>query len=404
MRSVYICGVGMTPFGKAPESTLAGLATVATRQALADANLTADQVEMVVFGNAMAGLMTGQEMIRAQASLRDTGLVDHGAPMVSVENACASSSSGVHLARMAVGSGQVDVAVVVGAEKMTSPDRTRALRALASAVDLERVGELEAALYGDTPGGAGAERSLFMDIYADLAKRYMERSGATVEDFARVAVKSHAHGALNPLAQYRNLITVEEVLASRCVADPLTLLMCSPIGDGAAALVLCAGDAATSSASPAIRIRASALVSGTRTLGPQQPTAVQRAATQAYAEAGITPADIDVVELHDAAAPAELLVYEELGLCGHGEGPKLLADGTIGLGGRVPTNPSGGLLSRGHPVGATGCAQLVELTHQLRGTAGGRQVEHARIAVAENGGGYLGPEPAAACVTVLSVD
>ena len=403
MRDVYVAGVGITPFRKALDSTIAGLAAEATQEAMTDAGIDAERVGMAFFGNAMGGLMTGQEMIRAQAGLGETDLITTGVPMVSVENACASSSSAVHLAWMAVASGQVDIAVAVGAEKMTAEDKTKAFHALASAVDLQRVPELEADLYGGAPeSAAGADRSLFMDIYADMAKRYMKDSGATPEDFARVAVKSHQHGALNPDAQYRDPITVEQVLESRPVSDPLTLLMCSPIGDGAAAVVLCAPEVAESLEPESVRVRSSALVSGVR--GPAGNTAVERAADRAYESAGLGPKDLDVVEVHDAAAPAELIIYEELGLCGPGEAPALLADGATTLGGRIPVNTSGGLLSKGHPVGATGCAQIVEITQQLRGRAGPRQVENARTGLAENGGGYLGPDPAAAVVTVLSRD
>lgn len=403
MRNVYVGGVGITPFRKSLDSTIAGLAADATRDALTDAELAADRVGMIFFGNAMGGLITGQEMIRAQAGLGQTEFLTLGTPMVSVENACASSSSAAHLAWMAVASGQVDVALAVGAEKMTSEDKTRAFKGLASAVDLERVSALEDELYGGAPQeAAGVDRSLFMDIYADMAKKYMERSGATDEDFARVAVKSHRHGALNPHAQYRNIITVEDVLSSRTISDPLTLLMCSPIGDGAAALVLCSEEIARTLGTPRVRLRSSVLVSGVR--GPSTLSAAERAAERAYELAGIGPEELDVVEVHDAAAPAELIICEELGLCGPGDAPKLLADGATTLGGRVPVNTSGGLLSKGHPVGATGCAQLVEITQQLRGRAGDRQVEGARIGLAENGGGYLGPDPAAAVITVLSRD
>ncbi|MEP9362143.1 thiolase family protein [Nocardioides sp. CN2-186] len=403
MRNVYVGGVGMTSFGKSIDSTVPGLAGHAVESALGDAALSADRVGMVFFGNAMGGTMTGQEMIRAKAGLGLTDFATLATPMVSVENACASSSSAVHLAWMAVASGQVDVALAVGAEKMTSEDKTRAFRGLASAVDLERVDELEAALYGGSPeNAAGADRSLFMDIYADMARRYTERSGATAEDFARVAVKAHEHGALNPHAQYRNRITVEEVLGSRMISDPLTLMMCSPIGDGAAAVVLCSEEVVGQIVDP-VRLRASVLVSGVRGPSVEVPASA-RAAQRAYEIAGIGPEDVDVVELHDAAAPAELIISEELGLCGPGEASKLLADGETTLGGRIPINTSGGLISKGHPVGATGCAQIVELSNQLRGRAGDRQVEGARVGLAENGGGYLGNDPAAVVVTILSRD
>jgi acetyl-CoA acetyltransferase len=228
----------------------------------------------------------------------------------------------------------------------------------------------------------------------------MRSSGATREDFAQVAVKSHRHAALNPYAQYRTEVTVDDVLASREIAPPLTLLMCSPIGDGAAALVVCSPEMARRLGAQ-VRVRACSLVSG-RDRRAGEPGAVERAAETAYEQAGLGPGNLDVIELHDAAAPAELITYEELGLCGEGEGPALLASGATALGGKIPVNLSGGLLSKGHPIGATGCGQLVELADQLRGRCGQRQAAGARVALAQNGGGFLGTDAAAMVVTVLS--
>ena len=229
----------------------------------------------------------------------------------------------------------------------------------------------------------------------------MDRSGATPTDFAKVVTKNQGNGKLNPKAQYGADLTVEEVLASREISPPLTLLMCSPVSDGGAALVLCSEQAAARLGADAVRVRSTALVSG-RDRDSDDDGAVERAVRRAYEASGVGPEDLDVVEVHDAAAPAELMVYEELGLCAPGDGPKLLASGETALGGRVPVNPSGGLLSKGHPIGATGCGQLVELVDQLRGRCGARQVEGARVALAENGGGFLGSDPAAVVITVLS--
>jgi acetyl-CoA acetyltransferase len=349
-------------------------------------------------------------MIRGQVALRHTGLL--GVPMVNVENACASASSAFYLACMAVGSGATDVALAVGSEKLTHEDRARSFAAIGTAVDQQQVAELQ---QWASSGSAGSplpeqadslpaetrgKRSFFMDIYAANSRAYMEHSGATRQDFAEVAVKSHQHAALNPYAQYRTEVTIEDVLASREIAPPLTLLMCSPIGDGAASLVVCSPEVARRLGAR-VRVRACALVSG-RDRGPGELGAVDRAAEAAYEKAGIGPGELDVVELHDAAAPAELMTYEELGLCGAGEGPALLASGATRLGGRIPVNPSGGLLSKGHPIGATGCAQLVELTDQLRGRCGQRQVAGAGVALAQNGGGFLGTDAAAMVVTLLS--
>ena len=407
MRDIYVAGAAMTRFGKFPDTTIRALAEEAANGALEDAGVTAADVGMVFFSNAVAGLLTNQEMIRGQVALRYTGLL--GVPMVNVENACASASSAFYLACMAVGSGAADVALAVGAEKLTHEDRARSFAAIGTAVDQQQVAELQQWASSGSAGSPlpeqadslpGGKRSFFMDIYAANSRAYMKDSGATRQDFAEVAVKSHRHAALNPYAQYRALVTVEDVLASREIAPPLTLLMCSPIGDGAAALVVCS-PAAARRLGARVRVRGCALVSG-RDRRPGEPGAVERAAQAAYEEAGVGPGDLDVVELHDAAAPAELMTYEELGLCGEGEGPALLASGATGLGGRIPVNPSGGLLSKGHPIGATGCAQLVELTDQLRGRCGQRQVAGASVALAQNGGGFLGTDAAAMVVTLLS--
>jgi len=419
MREVYVAGAAMTRFGKFPDTTIRALAEEATHGALDDAGVTAADIGMVFFSNAVAGILTNQEMIRGQVALRYTGLL--GVPMVNVENACASASSAFYLACMAVRSGAVDVALAVGSEKLTHEDRSRSFAAIGTAVDQLQLAELQqwassgsagsplpeqadswpAETGGDAKSGqAGGKRSFFMDVYAASSRAYMKSSGATREDFAQVAVKSHRHAALNPYAQYRTEVTAEDVLASREIAPPLTLLMCSPIGDGAAALVVCSPEVARRLGA-GVRVRACALVSG-RDRGPGEPGAVERAAHAAYEQAGVGPGDLDVVELHDAAAPAELITYEELSLCGEGEGPALLASGSTALGGRIPVNPSGGLLSKGHPIGATGCAQLVELTQQLRGRCGQRQVAGARVALAQNGGGFLGTDAAAMVVTVLS--
>lgn len=401
MTEVHIVGASMTMFGKFSDATVRSLSEVAVAGALRDAGLGAPDIGMVFFANAAAGILTGQEMIRGQVALRHTGLL--GVPIVNVENACASASTAFHLAVSAVASGQVEIALAVGAEKLTHPDKSRSFDAIGTAVDLLGLEDLKRWAYGDSdrsePGSR--KRSLFMDIYATNARSYMERTGATAEDFAQVAVKSHHHAALNPKAQYRNPVTLDEVLGSRIVSDPLTLLMCSPIGDGAAALVVCSAERAQALRAQPVRVRSSVLVSGTDR-APGEPTSVQRAASRAYEQAGIGSEDLDVIEIHDAAAPAELVTYEELGLCAPGDAPALLRSGLTRLGGDQVVNPSGGLLSKGHPIGATGCAQLVELTDQLRGRCGARQVGNARIGLAENAGGFLAKDNAAAVVTILS--
>lgn len=400
-RDVYVAGAGMTRFGKFPQATVRSLAEEATTDALADAGITTDEVGMVFFANAVQGVLTNQEMIRGQVALRHTGLL--GLPLINVENACASASSAFHLACMAVGSGAVEIALAVGAEKLTHEDKARSFAAIGTAVDqleLASIRERIAAAEGNGGGGQSEKRSMFMDFYAAGARGYMQASGATAEDFADIAVKSHHHASLNPKAQYRTEVTREEVLGSRIIADPLTLLMCSPIGDGAASLVVCSKEAAERLGAK-VKVRATALVSG-RDREAGEPDSEELASKKAYEQADLGPESVDVVELHDAAAPAELIGYEKLGLCAPGDGPKLLASGDTALGGRCPVNTSGGLLSKGHPIGATGCAQLVELVDQLRGRCGPRQVDKARVALAQNGGGSLGSDAAAMVVTILS--
>ena len=389
MNRVAIAGVAMTRFGKYPDATIRSMAEQAVAETLNDAGAKPEDVECVFFANAIAGLMTGQEMIRGQVALRYTGLL--GSPLINIENACASGSSAFHLAWLSVASGLYNVAMAVGSEKMLHEDKSRTFGAIGSAVDLEKRND----------SGGSDKRSPFMDLYAERAAAYMERSGASPGTFAQVAVKNHEHGALNPLAQYQVRVSKEDVLASREIVPPLTLLMCSPIGDGAAAAIVCSPDAvARLGVTNPVWVEASVVVSG-RDRAPSEASALQRASSQAYEKAGLGPSDLDVVEVHDAAAPAELIAYEELDLCPPGEGPALLDSGATRLGGRMPVNPSGGLLSKGHPIGATGIGQIAELVWHLRDQAGPRQVEGARVALSQNGGGNLGADPAAMAVHIL---
>lgn len=390
MRDVIVSGIGMTNFGKFLDRGLKSLSEEAVAAALRDAGIIPDQVEQVVFGNAAAGVVTGQEMIRGQSALRNTGL--DGLPMFNIENACASSSSGFHLGWLMIASGQAECVVVVGSEKLTHEDKAVSLSAFAGAVDIEEP------LPEGFKEGSG---SLFMDIYAVKARKWLISNGGSPEDFARVVVKSRHAGSLNPIAQFRQETTIEAVLQSRVVSDPLTLFMCSSVGDGAAAIVLTSETFANKLDTPNIRVRASAVVSA-KTHGDNELVAIT-AAKKAYEMAGLGPKDLDVVELHDATAPAELFHYENLGLCNLGDAVALVRSGDTAVGGRIPVNPSGGLMSRGHPIGATGAAQIIELVQQLRGTAGARQTEGAQVALAENNGGQLAGDSAIAVVTILSV-
>ncbi len=382
MTSAYVIGSGATPCGRFADATVAGLAVDALDAALADAGPGTGRIEAIFFANALSGLLTGQECVRGQVALRHTRY--GGIPMVNVENACASGSTALHLACLAINAGMYETVAVVGAEKMSHPDKRRSIQALAGAADVDQL------------AGAPADHSVFMDSYAERARGRIERHGWTAADFARVVVKNRRHAVHNPDAQFRKTMTVDEVLSSRMISEPLTLPMCSPIGDGAAALVLTGHP---NGAGAPIRVRASAL---SATGGPAPGTVVQRASATAREQSGLSAQDVDVIEVHDATASAELEAYEHLGLAAPGEGNRLIAEGRTVLGGALPVNTGGGLLSRGHPVGATGVLQIVELVAQLRGRAGERQVDlDPRLALAQNAGGFLEGDNAVAVITVL---
>ncbi len=400
MTGAWIAGAAMTQFGRTGGG-LRALTEQAAAGALDDAGIEPAEVQQVFFANGAAGLLQGQEMIRGQVLLRNTGLL--GRPIINVENACASSSTAFYLATTAVATGAVDVALALGVEELVVPVKTRSFAAFASATDLEQRDDMRRivrhyALGDETDGPApDLSASPFMAHYAAKGRAYMSRTGATEADLARVTVKSRGWGSLNPRAQFRQETTVEEVLAARMVCAPLRVPMCAPVGNGAAAVVVVSERAADRLAAQ-LRVRATALVSHDPA-GGLRPTV--QAAHLAYTQAGVGPRDIDIVELHDAAASAELILMEELGLCGPGEAFGAVRDGRTGLGGDLPVNTGGGLLSRGHPVGATGCAQLVELADQLLGRAGPRQVPNARLGLAQNGGGVIEDDEATVCVSIL---
>ncbi len=385
MKRVVIAGIGMTQFGKQFGRGVRSLSLEAIDKAIVDSGLGAERIERIYFGNAIAGVVSQQEMIRGQVALRRNVLGQ--VPLFNIENACASGGSAFSLACEAVASGAVDVALAVGAEQMNHTDRSRPFNALRGSTDIEDIGEAE-------PGQISAN-SLLMDFYAAVAQDYLDRFGAEPSDFARVVVKNRKHAVLNPLAHLREPQSVEQVLACRMIVAPLVLPMCSPVTDGAAAIIVCSQAVAASLGAASVLVHASAVASG----AAGQPVA--DATAKAYSAAGMGPHDFDLIELHDAAAPAELMQYHEIGLCPEGEGFGLIRDGATDLGGTVPVNTSGGLLSRGHPLGATGCAQIVELVHQLRGSAGARQVPGARRAMAVNGGGWLDGTYALAVATIL---
>ncbi len=410
MRKVAVVGAGMTKFGKHIDRNLKDLGREAVEAAMKEAGVEMPAIEAAIVGNATAGLITGQEMIRAQVILRDMGFGD--IPMINTENACASSSTAFHLAWMYVASGMYDCVLALGVEKLYHEDKRRSFQAIGSAVDMTAFADLKkkTAERGRTAGegagdggeGAGEKRSMFMDFYAAGAREHMKRYGTTPVQFAKIAVKSHQNASLNPYAQYREVYSVEDILAAPMVAEPLTRLMCSPIGDGAAALILCSEEKARQLTTKPVWVTASILGSG-KDRAPGEPGVTTRMVNKAYALAGVGPEDLDVIELHDASAPAELMEYEELGLCKMGEGGMLIEDGVTALTGKTPVNPSGGLLSKGHPIGATGCAQLTEIFWQLRGDAGDRQVKDgkAKIGMTQNGGGMMRGEAAAMTIHIL---
>ena len=404
----YVAGVGMTRFGKQMDKTLKGLAGEAIKLALADAGMDKSALQAAWMGNAAAGVVTGQEMIRGQVALRDMGI--GRIPVVNVENACASSSTAFQQACAMVTAGLYDVVLACGSEKLFHEDKARSFAAFTSAVDVEdpdgalHVLERMAAEIGEPfdAASAGVNRSIFMDIYSVMARKHMKQFGSTKEHFAMVAAKNSFHGSMNPRAQFQELLSVADVLAARTIIEPLTLPMCSPIGDGAAAVILVSERKARElGLRSKVRVAASALVSGWDFTQPGESVGAL-AAQQAYAEAGLGPDDLSCIELHDASAPSELVAYEYLGLCEPGGSIALIETNATRLGGRIPVNTSGGLLRKGHPVGATGCAQIVELTEQLQGRSGPRQVEGARIALAHNGGGAIGTDAAATVVTILT--
>ncbi|HSR22395.1 MAG TPA: thiolase family protein, partial [Candidatus Eisenbacteria bacterium] len=348
-------------------------------------------VRAAYLGNAAWGLMSGQESVRGQVVLRRTGLM--GVPIVNVENACASSSTALHLAWHAVAGGLHDCVVVLGYEKLDHGDRARKGLAINATMDLGEVADV----FGP---GAGQERNVYVDVLA-ASTAGEGRDPFSRELLAQVAVKNHHHGSLNPCAMRRAAVTVEEVLDAPAVAGQLTRLMCAPLVDGAACLVLCA-DGFVRGRRTGVRIAASVLASG-RGDDMRQQFSIGLAARQAYDLAGIGPKDLDLVELYDPTPISELYLYEELGLCDRGEAPRLVRERATWLGGRQPVNTSGGLIARGHPLGATGAAQVVELAWQLEGRCGARQVPGARLAMAHNTGGWVGSDVAACCIHVLQV-
>jgi acetyl-CoA acyltransferase len=408
MSDIYIVGVGMTPFGKFLDRSVKEITREAVTAALADADASVGDIEAAWFANAAQAILEGQGSIPGEIALRAMGISE--IPVTNVENACASASTALDMAATWLEAGRGEVALAIGAEKMFHEDRVKMFSVFDGGWDVHDVAAATDRLMAmgqgvaDPDGEADTgQRSVFMDVYAAMAKFHMKNFGTTQAQLAAVAAKNHAHSQHNPLSQYRDAMSVDEVLAARKVSWPLTLPMCSPISDGAAAAVLCREEALDRfDRSRAVKICAQALRSGSDRAPEEFDRHITaRAARDAYEMAGLGPDDMDVAEVHDATAFAEIQQIENLGFCAFGEGGPFTESEATTLGGKIPVNPSGGLESKGHPVGATGLAQIFELTTQLRGEAGDRQVEGARFAIAENGGGFHGIEEAVACVTIL---
>jgi len=385
------------------------MANEAVQLVLDDAGLEKDDIQAAYVSNTFWGMFSNQHSIRGEFMLWDVGL--KGIPIVNCENACAGASTALHLGYMAVRSGMYDVVMALGSEKITHENKALSLSAYATCMDVENFEshinmfmELNKKLDfrlpdGETPPGEG--RSIFMDAYAMGARWHMKTFGTTQRQLAAICAKNHWHGSMNPKAQYQENMTVEDVLAAKPVTYPLTRPMCAPVGDGAAAAILCSENylKKLSGARP-VRIRASVLGSGTdRDLDGVDIG--ERLSKQAYEIAGLGPDGIDLAELHDATAYGELHQYEAMGFCPLGEGGPFAESGATRLGGAIPVNTSGGLECRGHPIGASGLAQIHEVVCQLRGEAGKRQVKGARIGLTENGGGNLGVEEASMTIHIL---
>lgn len=409
MDNVYVIGVGMNRFGKYLDGSVRGMAKEAVDLVLKDAGLGKDDIQAAYVSNTFWGMFSNQHSIRGEVMLWDIPM--RGIPIVNCENACAGASTALHLGYAAIKAGMYDVVLALGSEKITHENKALSLSAYATCMDVENfVKHIEMfqevskqinfkVPEGETPPGEG--RSIFMDAYAMGARWHMNKYGSTKKQLATICSKNHFHGSLNPKAQYQETMTVEEVMNAKPVTYPLTVPMCAPVGDGAAAAILCSERylKKLTGARP-VKVLASVLGTGSgRDLDGEDIG--ERLSKMAYNIAGVGPNDLSIAELHDATSYGELHQYEAMGFCAPGEGGPLAESGATALGGRIPVNTSGGLECRGHPIGASGLAQIYEVVEQLRGEAGKRQVKGARIALTENGGGNLGVEEASMTIHIF---
>jgi acetyl-CoA acetyltransferase len=403
----YIVGVSMTKFGVYPDRSVKDMVRESVFGCLKDAGATIADVEAIFFANVGQSVVEGQVAVPGQIALRPLGF--QGVPITNVENGCASATTAMWLAVTQVRAGMADCVLAVGVEKLSAEDPSRRDAIFAGGFDVHnREGvfrDLKKYAEGTEAPPVEGDRSIFMDIYGYWTRAHMRDFGTTQEQLAMIASKNHWHSTMNPLSYFQKPFTLDEVLAARPLSYPLTVPMCAAYSDGAAAALICSAAAVRRLKAEAIAvpIKSLALRSGEdRPYGDWERHITTLTATQAYEEAGVGPDEIDVAEVHDATAFGELLNSENLGFAPRGEGGSVAVRGETKLGGRIPINVSGGLESRGHPLGATGLAQVYELVTQLRGRAGKRQVEGARLAVVENGGGLYGIEEACAVVGVFS--
>ncbi len=456
MRDVYVIGVHTIKFGRYLDNGIKELVAWTLEGVLKDAEIAKKDIQSAWFSNSGWGARNYQHCIRGQVALRPAGI--DGIPITNVENACAGGSTAFHGAWEDVALGISDISLAIGVEKIYAKNKYAVFAGFISGMDTGEIlrmieiaeemnkqlfdipkEQIEAAkktkksrkamtlkerirdywdqftvfiILGEALGydtvrkiakkGFGSDRSPFMDVYAHIAKTHMKKYGSTQRQLAAIASKNHWHSTMNPNAQYTFNLTVEDVLKDRLVAYPLTRSMCAPIGDGSASAILASEEVVKrlGLSSRAIKVKASILASG-RARGDDEPDIGERASKRAYEQAGVGPDDINIAEVHDATAFGELLQSESLGFFPKGEGGIYAEKGFTKIGGSKPINTSGGLLSRGHPIGASGLAQIHELITQLRGEAGKRQVNNARLALAENGGGALGNEEAAMCIHIF---
>jgi acetyl-CoA acyltransferase len=406
MRDAVILGVGMTPFGRHLDKSHEQLTQWAVREALADSGVPPEAIQMAIYANVIQGFFAGEMSIPGEYALRPLGI--SGVRGFHVEAACASSTVGFHLAVDYVRAGLADCALVVGVEKLYSDDRAKKFAVFQQPRDLVEaeayLAKTASLLAPVPPGGESVSPNILMQAYAAQARLHIATYGSTQRQIAAVAAKDHGHSVHNPLSQYRKAMSIEEVLAAPTVAWPLTNPMCAPISDGASAAIVCSADwAKRFPDARAVRVLAAESQTGSERAPDDYANHVTRVVgMRAYEKAGVGPGDIDLAEVHDASSIGEMIQTAALGLCAPGEAGIAAERGETALGGRVPVNVSGGLVSKGHPLGATGLGQIFELVTHLRGDADARQVEGARIAIAENSGGFYGVEDGMSAVTILA--